>query len=249
MIRFSVAAFAAIFATLAPLAAAADPPATPSAQTAPSAMMITQSAENTAALPATGGFGPDGLPRVLSAEDVQRYQKIFALQRRGKWKAADREIAKLTNRRLMGHVLYQRLMHPKAYRAKYKELKDWMAKYADHPDARRVYRLALKRRPKNYKRPNRPEATSGTLLSPIRRAGTNEYMSPRKRSRRPCSPAGCRPIVSVSRRTVASTSRNVRVALWKPLMACSAGIGPPRQGRLSPFPASATTSSFRPSGS
>ena len=183
MIRFSIAAFAAIFATLTPLAAAADESATPSGPATPSAMVLTQSAEATAALPATGGFGPDGLPRVLSAEDVQRYQKIFALQRSGKWKAADREIAKLTNRRLMGHVLYQRLMHPKAYRAKYKELKDWMAKYADHPDARRVYRLALKRRPRNYKRPNRPEATSGTLLSPIRRAGTDEYMSPRKRSR------------------------------------------------------------------
>ena len=58
MIRFNIAAFAAIFATLAPLAAAADSPATPSAMT------ITQSAENTAALPATGGFGPDGRIRV-----------------------------------------------------------------------------------------------------------------------------------------------------------------------------------------
>ena len=141
-----------------------------------------QAAEATAALPQAGGFGPDGLPRVLSAQDAELYSKIFILQRSGKWKAADSEIAKLTDRRLMGHVLYQRFMHPTAYRAKYKELKLWMDKYADHPDARKVYNLAKKRRPRNYRAPRRPVVPSGSLLTPLRRSGTSEYMSPRKRS-------------------------------------------------------------------
>lgn len=93
------------------------------------------------------------LPLVLRPRDAELYREIFALQESGKWKAADTRIAELEDRVLMGHVLYQRYMHPTAYRSKYKELKDWMAAYADHPDARRVYNLALKRRPANYKKP------------------------------------------------------------------------------------------------
>ncbi len=141
-----------------------------------------QTAEATATGEAAGGFSRDGLPLVLSAADTERYRKIFFLQRSGKWKAADKQIAALTDRRLMGHVLYQRFMHPRSYRAKYSELKLWMDRYADHPSAERVYRLALKRRPKNYRYPKRPVSPSRSLLSPIRKVGTSEYMSPRKRS-------------------------------------------------------------------
>ncbi len=96
------------------------------------------------------------LPQVLSPEDEKLYREIFALQDSGKWKAADERIARLDDKILMGHVLYQRYMHPTAYRSKYLELKRWMDAYADHPDARRVYRLAVKRRPANYKSPKKP---------------------------------------------------------------------------------------------
>jgi len=98
------------------------------------------------------------LPAVLSASDVPLYREIFSLQKQGKWKAADQRIAKLTDRRLLGHVLAQRYLHPTAYRSKYTELRDWLADYADHPDARQIYKLALKRRPKNYKMPRAPIA-------------------------------------------------------------------------------------------
>ena len=81
---------------------------------------------------------------ILAPDDVSRYQRIFELQEDGKWKAADQEIAKLDNRVLMGHVLYQRYMHPTKYRSKYNELAKWMKAYADHPGAYRVYRLARK---------------------------------------------------------------------------------------------------------
>ena len=37
------------------------------------------------------------------------------------------------------------------YRSRYKELKDWMAVYSDHPDAARLYKLALRRKPKNWR--------------------------------------------------------------------------------------------------
>ncbi len=109
------------------------------------------------------------LPQVLSDQDAGLYREIFSLQKSGKWKAADVRIARLTDRRLMGHVLGQRYMHPTAYRSKYKELRAWMAAYADHPEARRIYKLAVKRRPKNYLRPAPPAVRKASLGSPAYR--------------------------------------------------------------------------------
>ena len=96
-------------------------------------------------------------PRVLSETDAQLYRDIFTLQKAGKWRKADKKIAQLDDERLMGHVLAQRYLHPTAYRSKYKELSAWLKAYADHPQAARLYKLALKRRPKNYRMPTRPE--------------------------------------------------------------------------------------------
>lgn len=113
-------------------------------------------AESASLTPAKSDL-PPSLPRVLSQRDATLYREIFALQEGGHWQAADARIARLADRRLMGHVLAQRYLHPTAYRSKYLELKEWMAHYADHPEARRIYKLALKRRPANYKRPRTPE--------------------------------------------------------------------------------------------
>lgn len=98
------------------------------------------------------------LPRVLSADDQARYTKIFALQEQGKWTEADALIKALENDVLMGHVLYQRYMHPTAYRSKFSELKAWMADYADHPGAERIHKLAMRRRPANAGAPIPPQA-------------------------------------------------------------------------------------------
>lgn len=97
------------------------------------------------------------LPGVLSARDIALYRQIFALQKDGHWKEADDLIALVEDDILMGHVLEQRYMHPTKYRSKYKELKAWMVKYADHPQSRRIYKLALKRRPSNWKYPDKPD--------------------------------------------------------------------------------------------
>ncbi|WP_259782235.1 lytic transglycosylase domain-containing protein [Aestuariispira ectoiniformans] len=117
---------------------------------------------DTAALPPVGQE-PDNLvhdqtplPTLLSKADADRYARIFDLQKDGKLRAADRLIKQLSDDVLMGHVLFQRYMHPTAYRSKYVELKKWMDKYADHPGAKRIYELAIKRRPHNYKYPKRP---------------------------------------------------------------------------------------------
>lgn len=96
------------------------------------------------------------LPRMLSQGDAALYRDIFDLQRDGQWKKADRLIDRLDDRMLLGHVLFQRYMHPTRYRSKYMELKRWLDEYADHPAAGRVYKLALRRRPANYKHPTKP---------------------------------------------------------------------------------------------
>lgn len=83
---------------------------------------------------------------VLDDLDVARYREIFAVQEDGKWREADRLIARLSNDMLMGHVLYQRYMHPTDYRSRYDELAAWMKQYADLPGAARIYRLAQSRR-------------------------------------------------------------------------------------------------------
>lgn len=96
-------------------------------------------------------------PKVLSESDARLYRDIFTLQEAGKWRKADKKIGQLDDQRLMGHVLAQRYLHPTAYRSKYKELSAWLKLYADHPQAPRLYKLALTRRPKNYRMPSRPE--------------------------------------------------------------------------------------------
>ncbi len=129
-----------------------------------------------------GALGTADLPVVLSASDVRLYREIFALQDQGKWKGADQRIAALADRRLLGHVLAQRYLHPTAYRSKYTELRDWLAGYADHPDAGRIYKLALKRRPANYKRPRAPIAPRFTA-PPVSASREAPYRSSKNLSR------------------------------------------------------------------
>ncbi len=130
-------------------------------------------------LDAEAGPAALALPPVLSEADRQRYREIFALQESGNLKAAAKIVAKLDDKILMGHVLAQKYLHPTAHRSKYGELKPWLAEYADHPDARRLYRLAMKRRPGGAKRPRQPIPSSGITLH----TGEKEYVPPRIRGR------------------------------------------------------------------
>lgn len=97
------------------------------------------------------------LPEPLSDADVKRYEQIFELQEDGKWKRADALIKRLDNRMLLGHVLAQRYLHPTRYRSRYDELAAWLKSYADHPDAKRIYKLALSRKPRKARMPTRPQ--------------------------------------------------------------------------------------------
>ena len=93
---------------------------------------------------------------ILSSRDIDRYKTIFSLQRDGRWSEAKQIINRLRDERLMGYVLSQKYLHPNKYRSNYSELKIWMNNYADLPQASRIYKLAIRRRPKNSTYPKKP---------------------------------------------------------------------------------------------
>ncbi|MEK9672724.1 MAG: transglycosylase SLT domain-containing protein [Rhodospirillaceae bacterium] len=109
---------------------------------------------------AMGGMAHPGVitrKPILSNEDARTYEKIFGVQEAGDWKEADRLISTITDKLLLGHVMAERYLHPTKYRSQYKELKDWMADYADHPQAQQIYKLSLRRRPRNWNFPDKPD--------------------------------------------------------------------------------------------
>jgi soluble lytic murein transglycosylase-like protein len=99
------------------------------------------------------------LPSVLSAEDLARYHRIFALQQSGRWQEADREIVGLRDRLLVGEVLAQRY-RANAYRPSYDELVEWLQRYGDEPDAKAIYALAVKLHPNGAAAPPRPSVAT-----------------------------------------------------------------------------------------
>ena len=105
--------------------------------------------------------------KILSTLDITIYSKIFEYQDACKWKLANKYILKIQNNILMGHVLAQRYLHPKCYQSQYLELSSWLKKYNDYPQAKRIYRLAIKRMPKGYKRPLLPSKVIGIEASRI----------------------------------------------------------------------------------
>ena len=132
------------------------------------------------------GVRASTLPRLLHRADQARYRRIFTLQKDGHWRRADAEIRRLGNRMLLGHVLAQRYLHPNKYRSRYRELKRWLDRYADHPDARRIWRLAMRRKARSVRPLPRPVVrralrASGSFSSnDIRR--DYSYVSKRRRS-------------------------------------------------------------------
>ena len=112
--------------------------------------------------------------RQLQQQDRVHYQRIFALQRRAQWSRADSLIKKINNPILMGHVRFQRLMHPRGYRSTFSELANWLVKYADLPEADRVYRLAQNRRPAETRRKLKRPVPKVRLSQPsVQPAATN----------------------------------------------------------------------------
>ena len=98
---------------------------------------------------------------LLAETDIDAYRALFTAQAKAEWAKADAALAKVEDRRLVGHVLAQRYLHPTAYRATYDELKAWLASYGDQPEATRIHSLALRRQPRGENSPATPVASQG----------------------------------------------------------------------------------------
>ncbi len=120
---------------------------------------------------------------ILSEIDVENYRQAYIFQEECKWKSANRHILKISDTLLMGHILAQRYLHPKCYRSKYLELYYWLKKYNDHPQAKRIYRLAIKRMPKGYKSPLKPIKPSGIIGDKTTSKKSTKYKSSKKLSK------------------------------------------------------------------
>lgn len=141
-------------------------------------------AAETASLPTGAQETAVDVSTILSDADRKLYRKIFAIQERGDWRGADRLIRKLGDKILLGHVLAQRYLHPTKYRSRYIELAKWLKKYADHPDARRIYKLAQRRKPRNYRAPTRPSRKFYPSYPPTTIIEHSGYRPSRKSARR-----------------------------------------------------------------
>lgn len=110
------------------------------------------------------------------------YRDIFALQSAGKISEANERIYKLNSSLLMGHVLAERYLHPTAYNSQYEELKAWLLKYADHPQADAIYKLAVLKNPQAEGaliKPRHARKISGNLSTLSKRG--KKYISQKKR--------------------------------------------------------------------
>ena len=104
---------------------------------------------------------------LLSSNDIKIYKQIFSIQSKSilnkrncncsiEWEKVDKLIKKINNKILLGTVYSERYLHPTGWRSSYRDLKLWLDKYNDHPDAYRIFRIALKRKPKKFKSPLKP---------------------------------------------------------------------------------------------
>ena len=120
--------------------------------------------------------------KILSEEDVHNYQQAYYFQEQCKWKSANRFILKIKNKNLLGHIYAQKFLHPNCYKSKYLELYYWLKKYNDHPQAKRIYKLAIRRMPSGYKSPTKPSKPMGIVAEKIKTVKKSKYKSSKKLS-------------------------------------------------------------------
>ena len=100
---------------------------------------------------------------IFSASDEKIYKEVFKLQskqiksKNSKiWKKIEKLKNQIENKILIGTLNADKYLHPTGWRSSYKELKQWLNEYHDHPDAYKIYRLALRRKPVKSKSPKKP---------------------------------------------------------------------------------------------
>ncbi|MFC3000497.1 lytic transglycosylase domain-containing protein [Falsiroseomonas tokyonensis] len=104
-----------------------------------------------------------GFPQPLAPSDAARLRRIFELQARGEFGPATRELERLEDRRLLGHVLADRWLRPGA-EPPLPDIVAWLADFSDHPDAPAIHASLVRRAPRGMMLPAAPlqEALSDT---------------------------------------------------------------------------------------
>lgn len=90
---------------------------------------------------------PSSFVAVLSDEDVATYKKMFAASAAGKKEEVAALAQTLKNKSLMGHVAAKGYLSPNTV-AEFDDLKAWLKKYDDYPEASRIHALAVRKNPK-----------------------------------------------------------------------------------------------------
>ncbi len=83
------------------------------------------------------------IPQNLGSSDEILYRHAFEAQGRGQWAVAEKDIARVHNPLLVGHLLARHYLNDAG--AKPEDLKAWLRHYADLPEAQDIYTLAAKR--------------------------------------------------------------------------------------------------------
>ena len=83
----------------------------------------------------------------IDPDDIVLYKKIFRAIEAEDIEKAEELSEDIENPILMGHVLAEKYLS-RTYKSDYAELKDWLEKYSDHPQAARIYMLASRKGPK-----------------------------------------------------------------------------------------------------
>ncbi len=91
----------------------------------------------------------------LTPSDAALYREIFAVQKIENWNHADKIMARVSDKRLMGHVLSDRFEKRGASPA---EQAAWLKAYATHPDAQSIYEAARRMGGIALTAPTAPEA-------------------------------------------------------------------------------------------
>jgi len=99
---------------------------------------------------------PSSFVAVLSDEDVATYKKMFAAAALGKKDDVAALASQLKNKSLMGHVSAKGYLSPSTV-AEFDDLKAWLKKYDDYPEAKRIYLLAERKNAKRVRELEDPD--------------------------------------------------------------------------------------------
>ncbi len=100
-----------------------------------------------APVPHSTGESADSVSKpLLSKDDQETYRRIFRAQKAADWTLANKEIAKLKNRMLLGDVLADRYLH-RHYDASVSEIISWLRDYSDRAQTQNIIELAGRKYP------------------------------------------------------------------------------------------------------